>query len=800
MSSSQEQASADSPDQVLARIGDLTLGENRLKINNVTVKNLRSAWRVIEALEPREKAEAITALNMQMIGIKDGMDETILNWHQMTKDGSALGIEGEELERYTRDNLGFAGVAKEIEDKVKDRNKRVSKLASMLSTLGSQRAEAFSEFITSSGTPSARIGKNAISELNPYLATHKTNAVHMRELIRILNMFTLQRNRSKPEYAKEPLTPGDVKQARNLIQEARKNASVLQIDELRKEELVGARMTFEKSGILVWGKYEGELFPVFPDESSFEPVMISENRAEAGSGEGELVEKEQVEEEQAEEEQPSTKTRKAKKRTRTLPEDASDKEVDDAADTAGQERVEKEVAEEELVEEESPKKKRKGSAGQRLALSGDGILRTNPCKCKMKAEWKEGVEKWDEQDFKAHCAILGAVAEIAHYRDSPCFSVPCDWHYEKLCGHLQIFQEESKELALTISKIYHLVKNRKSFRLAWIDPSTRGYFLEAPEIYSYQKAKIVKDRFVSQLVPVPSLPDSHPPPFDYGKLNVQVSTGFFQWFKNLGIVDQLVSEVEMLRWHTRRDTVRKVGALPNSYYTLAAQLIWADPFVWYIHHEQLPTRPTFLMAYPLAVRYYDEGDVSEAFCMRDPSVFGNANSLCGEMLLDGPENEISYMGTRGGARLDNITSKAIGEDERFWDARDDSEKSAQIDESYSKISKKERWGCIPVLGQGDMHISLAGTLTKHGFEDLPRPWISVPFTYVAVNDEGVCENSIPYHELKEAHISRTTPKIGRFQSTAGHESYPGSVSLENVGPIFDMVRGLKKPSDPAVRN
>ena len=194
-------------------------------------------------------------------------------------------------------------------------------------------------------------------------------------------MFTLQRNRSKPEYAKEPLTPGDVKQARSLIQEARKNASEPQIDELRKEELVGARMTFEKSGILVWGKYEGELFPVFPDESSFEPVMISENRAEAGSGGGELVEEEQVGEEQ-----PSTKTRKAKKRTRTLLEDASDKEVDDTANTAGQERVEKEVAKEELIEEESPKKKRKGSARQRLTLSRDRILRINPYKYKIKAE------------------------------------------------------------------------------------------------------------------------------------------------------------------------------------------------------------------------------------------------------------------------------------------------------------------------------------------------------------------------------------------------------------------------------
>jgi hypothetical protein len=97
-----------------------------------------------------------------------------------------------------------------------------------------------------------------------------------------------------------------------------------------------------------------------------------------------------------------------------------------------------------------------------------------------------------------------------------------------------------------------------------------------------------------------------------------------------------------------------------------------------------------------------------------------------------------------------------------------------------------------------MHISLARTLTKHRFEDLPHPWILVPFTYIAVNNEGVCENSIPYHELKEAHISRTTLKIRRFQSIASHESYPGSVSLKNVSPIFNIVRGLKKLSDPAV--
>ena len=135
----------------------------------------------------------------------------------MIKDRLVLGIKGEELERYIRDNLRFASIIKEIEDKVRDQNKRVLKLAMMLSILGSQRAKAFSEFITSSGAPLARISKNIILELNLYLATYKINAIYIRELIRILNMFTLQRNRSKLEYAKELLTLGDVKQARSLI-------------------------------------------------------------------------------------------------------------------------------------------------------------------------------------------------------------------------------------------------------------------------------------------------------------------------------------------------------------------------------------------------------------------------------------------------------------------------------------------------------------------------------------------------------------------------------------------------------
>ena len=71
------------------------------------------------------------------------------------------------------------------------------------------------------------------------------------------------------------------------------------------------------------------------------------------------------------------------------------------------------------------------------------------------------------------------------------------------------------------------------------------------------------------------------------------------------------------------------------------------------------------MAYPLAIHYYNKGNISKAFYIRDPSVFGNANSLYSEMLLDGPKNEISYISTRGGAYLNNIILKAIREDKRF---------------------------------------------------------------------------------------------------------------------------------------
>ena len=57
--------------------------------------------------------------------------------------------------------------------------------------------------------------------------------------------------------------------------------------------------------------------------------------------------------------------------------------------------------------------------------------------------------------------------------------------------------------------------------------------------------------------------------------------------------------------------------------------------------------------------------MSKAFYIRDPSIFRNINSLYSKMLLDGPKNEISYIGTRGGAYINNIILKAIREDKRF---------------------------------------------------------------------------------------------------------------------------------------
>jgi hypothetical protein len=67
----------------------------------------------------------------------------------------------------------------------------------------------------------------------------------------------------------------------------------------------------------------------------------------------------------------------------------------------------------------------------------------------------------------------------------------------------------------------------------------------------------------------------------------------------------------------------------------------------------------------LAIYYYNKGNISKAFYIRDPSIFGNTNLLYSKMLLDSPKNKISYIGTRGGTYLNNIILKAIREDKRF---------------------------------------------------------------------------------------------------------------------------------------
>jgi len=73
----------------------------------------------------------------------------------------------------------------------------------------------------------------------------------------------------------------------------------------------------------------------------------------------------------------------------------------------------------------------------------------------------------------------------------------------------------------------------------------------------------------------------------------------------------------MLRFHIRHNAKRLNGIMPNSYFSLAAQLLWANPLVWLQFHKMLPGNPVFLVAHPQPIRYYDKDSIVSRFYKGD---------------------------------------------------------------------------------------------------------------------------------------------------------------------------------------
>jgi hypothetical protein len=98
----------------------------------------------------------------------------------------------------------------------------------------------------------------------------------------------------------------------------------------------------------------------------------------------------------------------------------------------------------------------------------------------------------------------------------------------------------------------------------------------------------------------------------------------------------------MLHFHLRSGTERLNGVMPNGYFPLAVQLLWADLTIWLMFHRMLPKHPVFLVAHLLLIRYHKKGEVSCIFYEGDNRNYKTVTSLCAEALLFGDKALIMY--------------------------------------------------------------------------------------------------------------------------------------------------------------
>jgi hypothetical protein len=72
---------------------------------------------------------------------------------------------------------------------------------------------------------------------------------------------------------------------------------------------------------------------------------------------------------------------------------------------------------------------------------------------------------------------------------------------------------------------------------------------------------------------------------------------YLKWIEKLGIRELLIEEIEILQFYLRKDNISKYRDLGNGYFTLAFQLLMADPLIWLGFYKVSNKYPVYLVTY-----------------------------------------------------------------------------------------------------------------------------------------------------------------------------------------------------------
>jgi hypothetical protein len=848
-----------------------------LRINDIEVPSIEEAWAVVESLPVPEKAAAITEFNTNVLEKLSGMQDELLKWSKLVGDGAKLGLSEEELKDYKSNNREFDNVIEGISKGKQDKINKIKTVLNCIDAKGqngiAERGKAFNQFIE---TVCNNLGKNVYKNMHSLFKT-KVSVREGIQLIneatldrargkKAWNCGTLTESDvgKALKRAKDVSAPGELEFKQLLADELIEGQYVFDNSGI----LIKGRYSDE---LFPAFRDEPEEWAPITISAPTQKGQAKEAEIDEATGEKEKADKEKsVEEEIAEEkgsEEANLAGEKAEGEKETEENSAGEKTLEEKPDEekAGEEKTgdEEKAAEEEQAKEDqlsTPKGKRrskrkadeveeegedieftdaesvtpkrktpsrgtpKGTPKYKKQKTYDfdsGDLPPDACKCEMPKEWKEMLGDWDNHEFdELRTAILGPIYDRKHSQiTDKSVGIPCTEHCKQLGSVLGLDMElfTAENFMDQISLIYDATKDKKSISVAWIDANTREFFYTTEAIEEYRDKHRILDRFRPNLQ-LPVFEMDSVPNLDAISLNEKgfiYKKNHLKWIEKFDIREMLWEEINMLRFHLRKDTIKDMGDLGNGYFSLASQLLMADPLTWLGFYEASNRRTVHMIAHPRPVRYLRPGMVDCRWYEGDTNNLATTNALSSEFFLGTENRNHSYVFLSGRKKAPHFVKKYIGDVDYAYLPHDlEMKEEIDMQKYLSKADQGKNQSVIRVKKQMDAFswmIYKSGMIgyrqfvdgttdTGELYDDIPlsEPFVTVPMSLVAV-EGGMCENGVSYDMIKTSHQELSPPVEGRFNSTEGDSKFEGTIRLEHVGAIYDMVRCDKMPHHPAVK-
>jgi hypothetical protein len=721
-------------------------GPSTLSFQGKSYADLREVHAHIISLDVSIRIEAVQQFNEQLLRFSAASEDMILAWEELVSDATALGFDDNETAMLLQANN--ASLIEKAEDIRKARGRKMVAMERLeVEVMSWKRGELFWEDLK--GLRDVK-GYHFFTELGRIFK--QENAL---DGILLLNDEILKRNRSPAvgKHSRGGLTSRDV-------EKAAKGKGKAAHERYFTEDLIEYGLTFNSYGLLVRGVYTDAPFPAFRDEEALgSPITVT---------------------------------------TRIAPDVPESLAVTSPVIPT--------------APPPSKRKERVGSTSKDLTPTPTPIpSRTSPrkrqkkateidCDCEMPDDWKNAVEIClEDRGFSEIRNLMSMfVGEGA--------GVPCLGHLRMFARaiDLEVLNQDHVTLLGQLKAVYTNVRNRQSFRNAWVRKDTRGLFRKLRHILGAQtKASLGNEKFavvsteMGRFDTTKLAPWSHIRDIDFKVVNASVGDGLYGWIfgKEFETLLSLLKEEVAMYLHHYRRTGRKEGSLiRNMYFSIGAQLIRQDPSLYAAHVNLRADHATTLVSYPYPPRFYSKADglIDAVHYEGEPGKVEVSSAIQDEVVLSGGALRVgmpsaSQEAVRGFVmqrRLENkgpllLTKGAIAQDfEAFLEA-DGS--------SWEETDLKD----------GDVVFSKHGIPVRHSFE-LQEDRLSYTTGYVQIYSDGTLENGADYEDIVKSHNLREIPRDPRYGGEPDVDGFLANVPLTGCGALSDCLVGRLPWSDLAV--